>query len=225
MPPVPGKDGYIKMLIKKPSKKPVLSEGGKVNFYELDFITGVKEGEILAIRYPPVPGKDGMNIFAQRIPAKTGKPAKFNLGKGIKIEENKAIAKYDGCIVWENGTPRVEEMVLIKGDVDSSTGNINANCHVFVNGWVRSGFKVMAKKNIQIEGGIENAVVESENGNITIKLGVTGGKNCFIKAKKEIRSKFINNATVISNDSVIINEYIMNSSVLAKKYVILNVKR
>jgi uncharacterized protein (DUF342 family) len=79
--PIEGKDGYIEMFIEKPSKKPILSEDGRVNFYELDMIKNVKKGEIIAVRHVPSKGKDGINIFSKKIAAKPGKFINFNLGK------------------------------------------------------------------------------------------------------------------------------------------------
>ena len=104
-------------------------------------------------------------------------PAKFSVGKGTELvnDGTEIIASVDGNLVYTNGSFCIEESLLIRGDVDVSSGNIDFIGDIMVKGNVMEGFSVTSKKNVTIFGTVTNGTVTAD-GNITIKLGSINSK-------------------------------------------------
>jgi hypothetical protein len=103
--------------------------------------------------------------------------------------------------------------VLELENVDTSTGNIEYEGNVSIHGNVTSGFKVKATGDIQVNGVVEGAELESE-GNITIARGMNGMSKGVLNAKGHIVSKFLENCEANAGD-YLSTESIMNSKVSA----------
>jgi uncharacterized protein (DUF342 family) len=112
------------------------------------------------------------------------------------------------------------EPVLRVQDVDFKTGNINFNGVVVIHGSVLDGFHVVAKGDILVSGTVGAARFES-GGNIVIQGGLLGGKKATLTAAGDVQAKFIDDASVTAERSVIVGEYIMHSQVTAGRKVIL----
>lgn len=69
-------------------------------------------------------------------------------GRNISINEDKTeiVSDVDGDVVLTDDTVFVEDTYTVAADVDVSTGNIEYDGNVLVNGTVKSGFSVKAKE-------------------------------------------------------------------------------
>ncbi len=108
-----------------------------------------------------------------------------------------------------------KNVYIVKKDVDFSTGNINFSGSVMVNGDVRSGFKIIAQDDVQVNGVVEDAVIES-NGNVLLKTGFVGRGKGQIIAQGDVTVKFCENETIISEGDIYISEYVMHSKIITK---------
>ena len=79
-----------------------------------------------------------------------------------------------------------------------------------VKGDVKSGFKVRAKGDIQINGVVEDAVVESD-GNVMVKMGFIGKGHGTIIAGGDVHVAFCENERIVSEGDIFINIYAINS--------------
>lgn len=96
-------------------------------------------------------------------------------------------------LVYTNGSFCIEESLLIRGDVDVSSGNIDFIGDIMVKGNVMEGFSVTSKKNVTIFGTVTNGTVTAD-GDITIKLGSINSK--LRSEKGSIKLDFCQNSSV-----------------------------
>jgi hypothetical protein len=107
--------------------------------------------------------------------------------------------------------------VLEVENVDNSTGNIDYEGSVRVNGNVGTNFVVKAKGNIEVKGVVEGALLEA-GGNIIIARGMNGMSRGVLRAEGNVISKFIENAKVaaggyVSTESILHSEVAAGTSI------------
>ncbi|WP_054691847.1 FapA family protein [Syntrophomonas palmitatica] len=221
-PPNPGRDAIIKYNYKEPDTKPVMTEDGRVDYYQLGFISAIRAGEAVGERIPATPGEPGMNIMGEEIPAKPGKHADFKTGKGVLVIDDQAVAEYDGALSWLNNRIYVTKMLVIKGDVDFSVGNLNFMGKIMIGGNVKEGFRVEADDDIEIRGMIDNAQVTSRRGSVFIHKGVIGRGNAVITAGKNIEARFAQNIVAEAGQNIIVNEYVLRCDLKAGDSVLIH---
>ncbi|MDE7222600.1 MAG: FapA family protein, partial [Acetatifactor sp.] len=98
-------------------------------------------------------------------------------------------------------------------NVDNSTGNIEFEGSVQVNGNICSGFSVKAKGNVIVSGVVEGATVCAD-GDIVITRGMNGMSKGTLEAGGNIIAKFLENARA-SADGYVSAESILHSKVTA----------
>lgn len=216
--PVDGEDGQILMI--QPEKHESSEQTkGKIDLRELPSRTRqiVKAGQEIAEIIQPTPGTEGRNVFGRSLNPKPGKPAQLKLGKNVKLSEDgsKVIATVDGILVARtDGSIDVNEVLVIKGDVDYATGNIDFPGEVQISGDIKPGFSVKAKGNITVNGVIEAATVISFEGSVSA-LGIKGREKGIVKAKEDVTARFLENAIIEAGKSVVVNGPITNSQIRA----------
>lgn len=172
-PPVDGEDGKIEYYFRRDSTiKPTEDEHGKVDFKNLGLVRNIYKGTAIAKITLPTQGTPGTDIMGKNVTQKVGIAAKFTVGKGTELvnDGTEIVATLDGNLVYSSGAFSVEETLVIRGDVDVSSGNIDFIGDVIIKGNVLEGFAVTSKKNVSINGSVTNGTITAE-GNITVKLG------------------------------------------------------
>ena len=99
--------------------------------------------------------------------------------------------------------------------MDYSTGNINFIGSVYISGDVKSGFTVKAQDDVEIDGIVEDAVIEA-GGKVLLKSGFVGSGEGKITAEGKVIVKFCENEVIISGDDVIIGDFVMHSTINTK---------
>lgn len=225
--PVDGKDGQI-ILTAGSHKEEVSEEGvskaGRINLKELPRRARciVKAGQEIAEIIPPAEGEEGKNVFGVVLKPKPGKAAPVKLGSNVKLSEDgrKILATNDGMLVARpEGLIEVSEVLLVKGNVDYSTGNIEFPGEVHIKGDVKPDFVVKAKRNIVVEGIIEAATVVSFEGSVNAG-GIKGREKGYVKAKSGVKSKFVENVTVEADGDIEITGPVTNSTLSTKTSVV-----
>lgn len=222
--PVDGRDAQIEYFYQQPQIRPVLGEDGKVDYYDLGYIIGIQAGDIIARRHRATPGQPGMNVHGEEIPARDGRNENFAVGSGVIVNNDCALAEFDGALSWSNNKISVMRMLIIPGDVDFSVGNISFMGKVLVEGSVKDGFRVEADDDIEVRGGISNANVVSRRGSITVHKGIIGTRT-LVSAHNNIAAKFAQDAILESGNNVYINEYILRCNVKAGDSVLIQGRR
>lgn len=172
-PPVDGTDGKIEYCFKRETAfKPIEDENGNVDYKNLGLVRNIYRGTTIARITMPTEGEPGIDITGKTVKQKMGVPATFSVGKGTELvsDGTEIIASVDGNLTYSNGAFNVEESLLIRGDVDVASGNIDFIGDVIIKGSVLEGYTVTSKKNVTIQGTVTNGTVNAD-GNITVKLG------------------------------------------------------
>ncbi|MCB1142037.1 MAG: FapA family protein [Leptospiraceae bacterium] len=200
---------------------------GKVDFKNLDLIENVVVGQLLAEKIPAEKGKYGRDLFNQPIEAKDGVDMALLPGKGTILSEDKTklTAEVNGQAIFIEGKVNVETVYKVNGDVSMRTGNITFLGSIIVTGNVEDNFHIKASGNIEIYGTVQKAIIEAD-GDVIIRQGVTGRDEAkIISSNGNIVARFIQDANVITDKDVIVQEVIMNSNVNAGGTIVCNGKK
>lgn len=228
---IDGEDSIIKMY-ELNELKPEIKDDGKTNYYELKLINKVKAGDWLGERIEAKEGIPGRTVIGNTIKAVKGKQFPLLYDRNTVYEllvNNKTVlySKINGAVNYTEGKITVSNHLDITGDVDFNTGNINFDGYVTINGTVTDGFSVEATKDIEINSplGIGNVKeIKSLQGSIFIKGGIVSKTQSVIDAKKDIYTKFADNATLQCGGLANIGFYCINSTVNAKEVFIESTK-
>ncbi len=225
-PVVNGKDGTVKVLIDlDKSAKPVITEEGSVDFRNINLIKIVDQDQLLAVKEPPTPGEDGYTVTGRTIEARPGEDVPLPRGKNTYLAEDglQLFASMIGNVFIEGDVLNVENVYVVKANVDFSTGNISYPGDVVINGDVKADFSVHTEGSIVVRGTVEAAELVSTGGNVEVKKGIIGTqqeKKAKIVAGKTVKALFIQEAIVSAGKDVVVGSYILNSVIHAEKDVI-----
>ena len=224
-PPVEGKKGRVKyhfetnpdMTIKKDEK-------GNVDFKESSMIQQVKKGDLLAELIPPVKGEDGLAVTGEIIEVTVFEPVKTPIGKNTaadKKDEKKVIASIDGMVSLKKDKVNVNPVMIIDGDVDYASGNIDFDGAVIVKGGMKAGFKVKSESDVTVKEVVEDALIETD-GNVVLKGGFIGRGEGKIKAGGNVTLPFSENQFIYAGGDVRISDALLHSNVEADGEVIVS---
>jgi len=225
-PPCDGNNAFLKYHVDSDSQgRPVEMDDGRVDFKENNSFLCVEEGQLLVEKIPATPGTTGIDVFGLPIPAKPGKDILMPVGKNvINVDDWRLYAAIDGHLnIFLDKRINVIPVIVIPGDVDYSTGNIEFKGSVIVRGSVQPDFSVKAGGNVEVCGSICGGIVEANN--IIIHRGIQGMGRSVIKARERIVANFIENAIVYADQEIFISDVILNSSVFAGIRVIVEGRR
>lgn len=205
-------------------RKPEFDGEEQVDFRELDLINNVEEGDLLAEKTDPGSGRPGMTVTGEQVPAPDGEDKELEFGENVRKEGNRLFSTIVGeVILGENGV-EVHEVHTVDGDVDYSTGNIEFQGTVVVEGSVRDRFRVKAAGNIMIEGSVGKAYLQADN-DVIVGGGIRGKSGAQVNAGANIVSEFVERSGLIAQENVMVNEMILHSQVDAGESVFVNGSR
>lgn len=216
MQPIHGKDAKIEYFFNtNNSLQPKRNEDGSVDYKELNTISHIEKGQLLARLHKEDPGKNGRNIYGEEIRPRTVRAERLEFGNKISINEDRTEIYSDvtGHATFLNGKVFVSDVLKIPADVDNSVGNIDYDGSVEIVGNVKTGFNVRATGDIIVGGVVENAFVKS-GGQIIVKQGIHGMHKGVLIAATNVMSKYIENAKVVAGGFVEA-EAILNSDISA----------
>ena len=217
--PVNGEDGKITYHFHMPDKHVSEPEDGAADYFNLDLIANVTEGQLLAEKSKPVPGSNGFNIYGDVLKAESGKEASLMPGENVLFKDNKYISKINGQVLLVGNKLSVSAIFVVNGDVNYSTGNINFLGSVIVKGNVEDNFKITAEGNVTIYENLGGATVIS-GGDVAVKNGFVGKGKGSIKAKGNVYIRFIENGLIETEKSIFVDNAVMQSNLMAKEKVI-----
>lgn len=226
LPPVDQEDARIEYRFKTiHSMLPSERKDGTVDFRNLGIVQNVSKGDVLCRIMKSVPGKDGMDIYGTPVEWKKGRVPEFPSGSNTVVSDDGLTlsAAIDGCIEYKKGILNINDVFVVRGDVDSSSGNIDFLGTVIVKGDVLESFSVKAGKDIIVRGMVEGAMLDA-GGSITIANGMNGMEKGLLKAKENVTGKYFENANIECGGNINA-DVIMNSNIHAGNSVILKGRR
>ncbi len=221
--PVAGENAYIDRKFDLGVKgRPVVDEYDKVDYKDLNLFVLAKENQTLAIRVPQTKGTPGKNILGEVVPAQNGRPVPMPEGKNTKAVGDRLIATVNGQIVDKGNRISIDPKLEIKGSVGVSTGDVEFDGSIKINGDVDYGFTVKATGDIEIKGSVNGAIVTGRN--VYISGGVTGADRAKVFAEHDVRTAFAENAFIEAGNDIFISDIALHSHIRAGKRIIMEDK-
>lgn len=237
--PQHGADSTFESLISEAKDtRPLINDDGSVDYHEIGAFITVNAGDQLMRKTPPTTGTNGVDVYGKIITATPGKDLAFsNRLKGVEVDSNDqnllvAITGGQPEIV-ENGMS-VNPVINVK-DVGLSTGNIDFDGTVNIQGDVAEGMKIIATGDIIVTGTVEGAELQAD-GNIVIRKGIIGrgelrteegepGQGAAqLTSEGSIEAQFIGNAIVHANENISVRELISHSEISALNQIVVGKK-
>lgn len=210
-------------------KKPTLDLKNNANHYEMNLINNVVKGEWLGEKVSAKKGKDGKNVYGEILPGSLGEDRHLKFDHKsveciMKDNIHTLVANKNGAVLKKGGKITVDNLLIISGDVDYDTGNIDFDGNVEIRGTVKDQFSVKATKDISIDSKIGVGAakrIESVDGDVYIKGGLNGKgiteiianniylkfvKEGILKAKKDIHIGIYAIDTIIKSENVFLSE-------------------
>ncbi len=222
--PIPGVDGWYEFMFDmEHDDSPKILADGSVDYSMYGNIPSVEEEAVIAVYHPAQEAKDGVNIYGELLVATKGKNMAKLSGRGFTVLEDGCtyVAKYGGKITYDNGRLNIEQELLIKEDVSTSTGGITYRNDIHVRGNVLSGVSIVSEKgSIIVDGYVESASLSADK-DVILKNGMQGNARGSIKAGGDVSGKFFERTRIDAGGNVNANA-IMNSIVKAGNDVIVS---
>ena len=219
--PVAGADAAVSMeVIIDHTFKPLEKNDGTVDFRNINTITQIKNGQVIAKKIPAGKGEAGRAVTGEEIPANPGKDTGFTGGKNTRISDDGLflLAAKSGFVYKDGEMIHVGDLLPIPKDVDFSVGNIKYSGDIQIQGSVLPGFSVETEGAVTIHGQIEAAKIISRNANVVIQKGIIGKGECFVSGKTGIITEFVQDAILVSDGVVAINKFCMNSDITCEAF-------
>ncbi|MBN2288698.1 MAG: DUF342 domain-containing protein [Candidatus Glassbacteria bacterium] len=224
-PRVDGQDAKIDMKIDiEKSSQPLINEDGTVDFKNINLIKVVDKDQLLAVKTPATPGEVGFTVTNKKLEPRPGEDEPMPRGKNTYLSEDE-LSLYSsliGNVFYEDHLLHVENVYVVRGNVDYSTGNISYPGDVIINGDVKADFQVHTEGNIFVRGTVEAAELVSTSGNIEVKKGIIGTqkeKKAKVVADGSVKALFIQEGVVSAGKDVEVGSYILNSVIHAESEV------
>ncbi len=224
--PVHGYDEYYTSLVRYEKKAGKIMEDGRIDFKELDSILEIKKGTEVLKRHPKVKPVDGWDVFGDKVDGLYERKDSFIKGENLVESPEQPgilVAGLDGCLIMDGRKVSISPRVVIKGNVDYDSGNIDFSGSVQIMGSVMPGFTVKAKGDIIIEKNADDAYLEA-SGSIIVKQGLAGKGNMRAIAGGKIKAKFLLNCDIEAVGEIEVDESIINSRVFSNDKVMVTAK-
>lgn len=175
-PAVPPKNAILEDLVGMTQET---SEAGEKSVdYFASRVKIVNEGAILARKIPGKPGVPGMDVLGKVFPAVAVKDFQFRLKKNVYLSEDglEVLAACAGQpLRLDEKTYMVEDVYVLRKDVDLATGSIEFPGDVLIDGNVQDGIRIFAGGRLEIQGSVSHADIKAEKG-AKIHQNLLGGK-------------------------------------------------
>jgi hypothetical protein len=229
-PPQHGSDGWLEPLVSlNVNRHPKIDDKGHVDFRDMGAIPTVQVGEALMRRHPPTAGTRGVSVQGGELPAVDGKDIKFAVRlQGVVVEAKDADllrAEVVGQPVLLRDGVTVEPILRLE-TVDVESGNVRFGGSVIIRGDVHSGMKIEVDGDVTVEGVVESAEIRA-GGNVLARGGIIGNApqmaqgaqtavhTAKIVAKGNVTTRYAENALIVAEQCVIVDESLVQSDVTA----------
>lgn len=213
-----GEDAQIELKFQPEMIAGTIDEhSGNINYKERQSIQSAKAGMLVAVKIPPTPGIEGVDVFGNIIPTKPGSEKDLKPAGNVEVSDDglSFTSEIDGIVFFapENKI-WISKQYEVPGDVDYSIGNLSMEGSLDIKGWIHSGFEVHASDEIKIGGGVEDAIVEA-GADIYINGGIISSDEGRVQAGGNITARFFEGARVHADGDIFVHDDILRSTVSA----------
>ncbi len=218
-PPVPGTPGKINWRVNLTTKPDAQQTEERINYAELSPFHEIAAGEVIAVAKIPTPGQPGVDVFGSPLPPPLAEEERLEIGENILEETSGDIVVYkaglSGTVRLEGHRLSVSESLIIRGNVDSVSGNLHHAKDIAVEGDVRAGFTVECGGNLTVGGSIENGATVKCGGRLEVCKGIFGRKT-LVQAKRDANVGFIQESHVEVGGDLKVDDYVQDSIVFCR---------
>jgi uncharacterized protein (DUF342 family) len=199
----------------------ILSDG-RVDYRKQLTIVVVKKGELLATIADPEKGIDGKDVYGNEIKGKDGEKKVLFAGTNVEKSEDglNFYALLAGQPVLNKNILNVFAHYKIQGDVDYSSGNIQFDGNITINGSVLPGFEVKATGDIFVMKTVDSGILEAGR-DIRVFGGIFGNNDSVVKCGRNLIVTHMQNAVVEAQGDVVIKDSAVHSKIYSTGNVIL----
>ncbi len=206
--------------------QPQEDEDGRINYRDMNYIQNTTKDTVLVRATPPTEGVPGKGVDGKEIAAPRGRKIPLEVGDGTVISEDgsELLAKVDGAILFSHGKVSVRDVMVIKGDLDYSVGNIDAVGSVKITGKVFTGFTLNVGGDLEISDNVEDCTINCK-GNILVRGGFFGSGEGIMHADGDITLKHAQGQKITSGGTITVGGELINCHVTAKENVLVKGKK
>lgn len=164
--PVPGIDGNFDYYINMEDSyvPPLELPDGTFDYRETRRISYVEAGQVFAKIIQPTKGEPGLTVKGEKIPQKAGTALIIKASPNVQIDENGEVKSLVAGrpkikMVRHAATVDVVKVLVHKGDLNFSHGNLHFNGDIEITGQVEDGMEVQSKGKITIHGDINHSKI------------------------------------------------------------------
>ncbi|AEF85271.1 conserved hypothetical protein [Treponema primitia ZAS-2] len=191
---------------------PDKNRNGQIDYRAYSPFVIVKKDQVLALKKPRIPGRDGKNVHGVAIPCSTSRTEGVSGGKHTVSTEKYILSEINGQLIENNKELNVFEDLTIKGSVGYATGNIIFPGDITINGTVADGFKIYSGGSVTIKQTLDATEVNTK-GDLIVSGGIIGRGRGFLKVGGAMRTKFIQNCRAACRKTITVDSEINNSSI------------
>jgi uncharacterized protein (DUF342 family) len=198
--PVPPQHGQLKWSRDYFVEGWEIAADESIDFWaRLDQRSVTAEEKLLVMR-PAVAGEPGLNVFGNKIPVDKPQKVRVRCGKGVReivLDDGLTTfyAEIAGRVRFADNTLSVDDIYLVKGNVNLETGNIHHTGSLQIDGDVETGASIEADGDISIKGMLEPANVRA-GGSLTVHGGIVGSPETMISVGGQLHAKYIKEALI-----------------------------
>jgi uncharacterized protein (DUF342 family) len=210
--PHPGLDARIEVLVPMSDMRlKAQVDDGRVDFRDRGSIPTVEKGTPIAVLHPAEPGQPGRNVIGEVIKPQEVRVLRLRKGKGVTLEEDErmVVAAVRGMAIRpEVDKFEVQEILIIKGDVDFKVGHVDFPGVVKVDGTVMPDFKVKAFS-LECQS-VETGCTIEVLGDLKVQGGILGSE---ISAGGKISALYMSQCKVTCGGDLVVQNEIVGCKV------------
>jgi uncharacterized protein (DUF342 family) len=181
----------------------------RVDFREMGSVHVVKAGEIVARTVAGIAGRPGTDVFGRSVPFARETVQSVTLGKNIERRGELFVSTVDGRLLVSGDRIDVDQVLVVKGAVDFSTGHIVFPGDVVIDGVIRDGFKVWSGGTIVCKSTMDAFDVNAKK-DLVCTQGIIGRRRAQIRVGGELKAKFVQNCRVAVRGDVHVVTAVVN---------------
>lgn len=212
-PPVPEHPEHIVVDQRfLPGFRPVTDDELSVDWKTISPVLVVKKNDLIGTVIAQQNGINGTDVCGRPLPFAKDAVKTYTLGKNVERIDDRIQATSDGRVVLDGQKISVEEVLIIKGDVDFRVGHILFPGDVVIEGGVGSGFKVYSGGSISIKETMDAFDVSAKR-DLICAQGIIGKDQGQVRVGGSLKAKFIENARVAVRGDVEVPGSIVGSKI------------
>jgi uncharacterized protein len=185
----------------------------QVDHKDFSSICILRKGSLVARKYDPIEGKNGMTISGEQIPFQTAKIKDIKLGKNIELlDNNDIVTTQDGEIVLKKNELSLNNILNLKQGVNYKTGHIKFPGTIIIKGEVEDDFNIIAENNIYVHNALAASNIYSGGNLIVDNGGIIGRKNNKIKVVGSVKSLYVENVEIEALQKIVIEKSALGST-------------